>query len=160
MAAKNIGVGVIGVGMGSTMFPLNKIADSPFVVRGIASQHEERLKALDAQWGFGFCTTDYRKLIERQDIQVIGVYSPDHLHYEHCKAAQAGKHAVRTKPDQQPGARQALVAWSSRQVPGRTDHAYDPQFAGQALSTTRSGGCFRRAHYLRHPPGVRVHSGD
>ncbi len=99
MAGKNIGVGVIGVGMGSTMFPLNKIADSPFVVRGIAGQHEERLAALDAQWGFGFRTTDYRQLIERKDIQVIGVYSPDHLHYEHCKAAlEAGKHVVCTKP--------------------------------------------------------------
>jgi predicted dehydrogenase len=99
MAGKDIGIGVIGVGMGSTMFPLNRIADSPFVVKGIASQHEDRLKALDAQWGFGFYTTDYRKLIERKDIQVIGVYSPDHLHYEHCKAAlEAGKHVVCTKP--------------------------------------------------------------
>ena len=99
MAAKNIGIGVIGIGMGSTMFPLNEIADSPFVVRGIAASHEERLKELDAQWGFGFSTTDYRELIGRKDIQVIAVYSPDHLHYEHCEAAlEAGKHVVCTKP--------------------------------------------------------------
>ena len=99
MAKKDIGVGVIGVGMGSTMFPLNRIESSRFEVRGICSQHEDKLKKLDEEWGFGFYTTDYKELIKRKDIDVIGIYSPDHLHYEHCKEAlNAGKHVVCTKP--------------------------------------------------------------
>jgi len=45
-----------------------------------------------------FWTTDYRKLIERPDIDVIAVYSPDHLHTEQASAAlQAGKHVICTK---------------------------------------------------------------
>ncbi|KKM13237.1 hypothetical protein LCGC14_1718270 [marine sediment metagenome] len=68
MAKKDIGVGVIGVGMGSTMFPLNRIESSRFEVRGICSQHEDKLKKLDGEWGFGFYTTDYKELIKRKDI--------------------------------------------------------------------------------------------
>ncbi len=96
---KDIGIGVIGVGMGSTMFPLNQIEDSRFEVRGICCTHTHKLKELDKKWGFGFYTTDYKELIRRKGIDVIGVYSPDHLHYEHCKEAlKAGKHVVCTKP--------------------------------------------------------------
>jgi predicted dehydrogenase len=96
---KEIGVGVIGVGMGSCMFALNSSSESRFEVRGICCQHEEKLRKLDKEWGFGFYTTDYRELLDRKDIEVVGVYSPDHLHYEHCSAAlKAGKHVVCTKP--------------------------------------------------------------
>ncbi len=43
--------------------------------------------------------TDYREVVIRSDIDVVGVYSPDHLHTEQVTAAlAAGKHIVRTKP--------------------------------------------------------------
>jgi predicted dehydrogenase len=96
---KDIGIGVIGIGMGSTMFPLNGIPGSRFQVRGICSVDEGKMKELDAKWGFGFITTDYRELIRRKDVHVVAVYSPDHLHFEHASAAlKAGKHVVCTKP--------------------------------------------------------------
>ncbi|TFG59037.1 MAG: Gfo/Idh/MocA family oxidoreductase, partial [Spirochaetales bacterium] len=38
-------------------------------------------------------------LVKRDDIDVVSVYSPDHLHYEHCRAAlEAGRHVLCTKP--------------------------------------------------------------
>lgn len=51
------------------------------------------------EYGVKFATTDYKKLLERDDIQIIGVYSPDDLHAEHLIAAlKAGKNIICTKP--------------------------------------------------------------
>ena len=96
---KDIGVAVIGVGMGSGMFALNQSGDHRMEVRGICSTSSEKLKKMTEQWNIGYATTDYRELVKRGDIDVVAVYSPDHLHYEHAKAAlQAGKHVICTKP--------------------------------------------------------------
>jgi len=96
---KDIGVGVIGIGMGANMLLLNKEPKSRFEVRALCSGTLSKVKALAEQSGVKHYTTDYRELLERDDIHVIGVYSPDHLHAEHCIAAlEAGKHVVCTKP--------------------------------------------------------------
>ena len=48
-------------------------------------------------WIFG--RQIYRELVQREDISVIAIYSPDHLQAEHCVAAiEAGKHVICTKP--------------------------------------------------------------
>ena len=97
-----IGVGVIGMNptnMGSTMTLLKDVPDLKYELRGICAIQAEVLKAYAQQIGVDFWTTDYRELVSRDDIDVIAVYSPDHLHAEHCLAAvEAGKHVVCTKP--------------------------------------------------------------
>lgn len=99
MVKKDIGVGVIGVGMGSGMFALNSDASTRMEVRSICSRTREKIEALAKQYGIAHCTTDVDELVNRKDIDVVGVYSPDHMHYEHCKAAlEAGKHVICTKP--------------------------------------------------------------
>ena len=96
---KDIGIGVIGIGMGSTLLPINHVPDSQLVVRGLCSRSADKVSALAREWDIPFWTTDYRELVSRDDIQVIGVYSPDHLHAEHCATAlEAGKHVICTKP--------------------------------------------------------------
>lgn len=46
-----------------------------------------------------FCTNDYRELVARDDIDAIGVFSPDNWHAEHVIAAlAAGKHTFSEKP--------------------------------------------------------------
>ncbi len=96
---KSIGVGVIGIGMGGTMLPLNHDENSPFEVRSICSATESKVEALAKEWDIKHWTTDYREVVSRSDIDVVGVYSPDHLHAEHVTAAlEAGKHIVCTKP--------------------------------------------------------------
>jgi predicted dehydrogenase len=51
------------------------------------------------KFGADFGTTDYRELVARDDVDVVCVYSPDHLHAEHCAAAvNASKHVLCTKP--------------------------------------------------------------
>ncbi|MEM3466562.1 MAG: Gfo/Idh/MocA family oxidoreductase [Candidatus Jordarchaeales archaeon] len=96
---KDIGVGVIGLGMGSSLLALNNRKDTGLEVRGVCDVDEQKAKKYVEEFGIPFYTTDFRKLIQRKDIDVIGVYSPDYLHYEHCREAlKAGKHVVCTKP--------------------------------------------------------------
>jgi predicted dehydrogenase len=96
---KTIGIGVIGVGMGCDLLYLNEELDSRFFVRGICATTATKVEAIAKENGIPFWTTDYRKLIERDDIQVIAVFSPDHLHGRHCiDALNAGKHVIVTKP--------------------------------------------------------------
>src|SRR5215207_8773068 len=96
---KDIGIGIIGIGMGSNVLPINRVADSRLEVRGLCSQTAEKVARLAERWQIGYHTTDYRELIARDDIQVIAIYSPDHQHIEQaCAALQAGKHIICTKP--------------------------------------------------------------
>ncbi|MBI3969721.1 MAG: Gfo/Idh/MocA family oxidoreductase [Chloroflexi bacterium] len=96
--AKDIGVGVIGIGMGLTVAAINRDPASRLEVRALCATRPERLAAAARERDIGFVTTDHHELIARPDIDVVGVYSPDHLHFEHARAAlEAGKHVICTK---------------------------------------------------------------
>jgi len=44
-------------------------------------------------------TDDYRRVLDRKDIDAVAVCTPDFLHHEHAVAAlQAGKHLFCEKP--------------------------------------------------------------
>lgn len=96
---KTIGIGLIGVGMGKDLLYLNSDPESRFQVRGLCSATAAKVESLAKENGIYFYTTDYNALLDREDIQVIAVYSPDHLHSEHCiSALKAGKNVIVTKP--------------------------------------------------------------
>jgi len=96
---KTIGVGVIGIGQGQDLLQLNSDPETRLEVRALCSATEAKVKALAEHSGIGFWTTDYRELVARDDLDIVGVYSPDHLHGEHCLAAlEADKHVICTKP--------------------------------------------------------------
>jgi len=94
-----IGLGVIGLGMGRDLFYLNQDTSSRFEVRAICAKTRSKAERMAKQNAIPFFTTDYRELVEREEISAIAVFSPDHLHGEHCLAAlKAGKHVLVTKP--------------------------------------------------------------
>ena len=96
---KEIGVGVIGLGMGTNMLAINQDAESRMQVRALCDSNEALLQQTGDQHGIPFATTDYRELLARPEIDVVGIYSPDHLHIEQIEAAvAAGKHIICTKP--------------------------------------------------------------
>ena len=85
-----IGLGVIGMNptnMGSTATLLKDVPDLKYELRGICAKRADVLENYATEIGVDFWTTDYRELVQREDISVIAVYSPDHLHAEHCVAA-------------------------------------------------------------------------
>ncbi|MFW6181652.1 MAG: Gfo/Idh/MocA family protein [Spirochaetota bacterium] len=101
------GVGIIGAGfMGKTHtydyvnMPLY-YDGLPFKVRlvGICNRTLSKAERLRDDFGFDFATSDYRDLLERDDIQVIDVCTPNHLHREQIIASlRAGKHVYADKP--------------------------------------------------------------
>lgn len=96
---KDLGIGIIGVGMGLELLYLNEVSDSRFEIRGLCAAHKEKVEKIARENGIGFATTNYQDLLERDDIQVIGVFSPDHLHAQHViDSLKAGKHVICTKP--------------------------------------------------------------
>ena len=96
---KDIGIGVIALGLGRQVLQVNGDNRSRMAVKGVCDLDEQKLADCAERHDVGFTTTDYRELLVRDDIQVMAVYSPDHLHCEQILAAlEAGKHVVVTKP--------------------------------------------------------------
>jgi predicted dehydrogenase len=158
---KSVGVGVIGIGMGLTLAAVNRDPQSRLEVRGLCATRRDRLEAAAREWGIGYVTTDYRALIARPDVDVVGVFSPDHLHYEHARAAlEAGKHVICTKPmvtrlEDAAGLVGLVDRTGLKLLVGQTMR-FDPQFA-TARRMVADGDLgeitFAEAHYvhdLRH----------
>ena len=104
---KQLGVGMIGYGFMGKMHSYS-YASLPFIYNpppakvrlvGVsASTSTSRELAMD-QAGYEFGTADYRELLERDDIHIIDVCTPNYLHCEQVTAAlKAGKHVYCDKP--------------------------------------------------------------
>ncbi|WP_423128273.1 Gfo/Idh/MocA family protein [Gaoshiqia sp. Z1-71] len=91
-------LGILGLGEGrSTMSAALK--SEKWKLHTICDRNEELCKQRAKEFGFHRYTTDYQDMLEDPEIDVIGIYTPDHLHATHIKMAlQHGKHVVCTKP--------------------------------------------------------------
>lgn len=163
---KEIGIGVIGIGMGSNLLPINEVKDSKLEVRALCSQTPEKVARLAARWDIGFHTTDYRELLTRDDIHVIAIYSPDHQHIEQARAAlQAGKHVICTKPmvTSTEDARELvrLVEQTGRKFLVGQTMRFDPEFvAAKRMADDGDLGeiIFAEAHYVHDARGFFPHT--
>ena len=104
---KRIGIGIIGMGWmgGAHALAYTRVKPTfpeydvePDLV-ACADVSEEIAATARERYGFSHHTTDWRSLLERDDIDLICVTSPNFLHHEMGVAvAQAGKHLVCEKP--------------------------------------------------------------
>jgi len=95
-----IRIGVIGIqGRGLLAVNWHQPAGQSVVVAGVdvnESAHAEFKKRFGDS---AFVSTDYRRMVERSDIDAVAVTSPDYCHEEHAVAAlEAGKHVFCEKP--------------------------------------------------------------
>ncbi len=93
-------IGVIGAGgRGRLAWNAHQPENGVRLVAG-ADISDKALDALKEKFGPDtFVTKDYRKLLDRKDIDAVFVTSPDFLHEEHAFAAlEAGKHVYLEKP--------------------------------------------------------------
>lgn len=103
---KPLNIGLIGYGfMGRThsnaFLHAPRFFDLPSrpVLKAVAARNEERVKAFAANWGYESYETDWRALIDRKDIDVIDIASPNDTHHEIAiAAAKAGKMVMCEKP--------------------------------------------------------------
>jgi predicted dehydrogenase len=108
-ANKEIGLGVVGTGLGALLLRINQVADSRLQVRGLFDtdplrEHQrydvgKRLQALADEFAVPFIAETFEQLLDREDIPAIAVFSPCPCHFDQIRAAlQAGKHVIVTKP--------------------------------------------------------------
>ena len=69
------------------------------MLKTLCARNAERARAFAARWGYESVETDWRKLIERPDIDLIDIASPNDTHAEIAiAAAKAGKMVMCEKP--------------------------------------------------------------
>ncbi len=106
MAKKQIRIGLIGYGfMGrahSNAFA--KVghffdSDHQLVLQALCARDADKAKAFADRWGYASVETDWKKLIARDDIDLIDIAVPNNLHAEIAvAAAKAGKMILCEKP--------------------------------------------------------------
>ena len=106
MAKKPFNIGLVGYGfMGRTHAHAYHNAANFFdvplvpVLKAACGRDQEKLKAYADNWGFESTESDWRKMIERKDIDAIDICTPNDSHAEIAiAAAQAGKAVLCEKP--------------------------------------------------------------
>jgi len=69
------------------------------VLKAICARDADRAKRFASNWGYEGVESDWRKLVERKDIDLIDIASPNDTHHEIAiAAAQAGKIVMCEKP--------------------------------------------------------------
>ncbi len=99
MNGKQVRVGLVGAGF-AARFHCDALASLPQVkVVAVASRTKEKAEAFARERGIDEATDDYRRLLDRKDIDLIDVVTPNFAHKDPViEAAQAGKHVVVEKP--------------------------------------------------------------
>jgi myo-inositol 2-dehydrogenase/D-chiro-inositol 1-dehydrogenase len=106
MAKKSLNIGVVGYGfMGRThsnaFLQAPRFFDVPFtpVLKAVCARNVDRLKAFASNWGYESTTSEWRELVERRDIDLIDIASPNDTHADIAvAAARAGKMVMCEKP--------------------------------------------------------------
>ena len=69
------------------------------VLKLACARQEGPLKEFAERWGWGEIETDWRKVMARDDIDIVDISVPQHLHFEMAaEAVKAGKHVFLEKP--------------------------------------------------------------
>ena len=106
MAKKKLNVGMVGYGfMGRThsnaFSQVGHFFDTGYqpVLKTICARDAEKARAFADQWGYESSVTDWRKLVDDKDIDLIDIASPNDTHMEIAiAAAEAGKMVMCEKP--------------------------------------------------------------
>ena len=103
---KNLNIGMIGYGfMGRAHSNgynrVNNFFDLEYrpVLKAVAARDQAKAKQFADKWGYQSVETDWRKLVERKDIDAVDICTPNNLHKEIALAcAAAGKMILCEKP--------------------------------------------------------------
>lgn len=106
MPKKTLNVGLVGYGfMGRThsnaFLQAPRFFDLPYrpVLKAVSARNADRAQKFADNWGFESIETDWRELVQRKDIDLIDIASPNDTHAEIAiAAAKAGKIVMCEKP--------------------------------------------------------------
>jgi predicted dehydrogenase len=161
---KPLNIGLIGYGfMGRThsnaYCQVNHFFDLQHrpVLKAVCGRDAGQVKAFADKWGYESSETDWRKLVERKDIDVIDICTPNNTHAEIAiAAAQNGKMILCEKPLAMNGAEgdKMIAAVEKAKVPNMVWYNYRRvpavTFAKQLIDEGKLGRIFHyRAKFLQ-----------
>jgi myo-inositol 2-dehydrogenase/D-chiro-inositol 1-dehydrogenase len=164
MSKKQLNIGLVGYGfMGRThsnaFLQAPRFFDVPYepVLKAVCARNADRVKAFAANWGYENVTTDWHELVDRKDIDLIDIASPNDTHAEIAvAAAQAGKMVMCEKPLGRNGAEaeRMVAAVEKARVPNSVWYNYRRvpavTLAKQLVDAGRLGRIFHyRAQFLQ-----------
>jgi predicted dehydrogenase len=93
-----LNIGILGLGEGRSTISA-ALQSAKLNLRTICDRDESVCKQRAEEFGFHSYTTKYQDMLNDPAIDIIAIYTPDHLHADHIKLAlEHGKHVVCTKP--------------------------------------------------------------
>jgi predicted dehydrogenase len=96
-----IGYGFMGRAHSNAYHQVNHFFDLPYrpVLKAVCARSPDQAKAFADRWGYESVETDWRRLVERKDIDAVDICVPNNLHAEIATAAaKAGKMILCEKP--------------------------------------------------------------
>jgi len=159
MAKKKLRVGLVGYGfMGRThsnaFLQAPRFFDLPYVpvLQAVCARNAARASAFAANWGYESIESDWRALVERKDIDLIDIASPNDTHAEIAiAAARAGKMVLCEKPLGRTAAeaQRMVEAVESAQVANMVWYNYRRAPAVVLLKQLIEEGRFGRIYHYR-----------
>lgn len=107
---KKLNIAILGLGEGRSAMSA-AINSARLNLLMVCDKNESLCRKRAEEFPFPAYTTNYEDLLNHQDLDIIAIYTPDHLHALHVKAAmEHGKHVICTKPfiDQLKDARELI----------------------------------------------------
>jgi predicted dehydrogenase len=159
MAKKKVNIGLVGYGfMGRThsnaFLQAPRFFDLPFepVLKAVCARNPDRLKAFATQWGYETTAPGWRELVDRKDIDLVDIASPNDTHAEIAVAAAgAGKMVMCEKPLARSAAEAAtmVAAVEAARVPNMVWYNYRRVPAVMLLKERLDRGDFGRIFHYR-----------
>ncbi len=91
-------IGILGLGEGRSTISA-ALKSRKVHLKMLCDTNEETCKLRSKEFDFDHYTTHYEDMLNDQGIDIIAIYTPDHLHAQHVKKAlKHNKHVICTKP--------------------------------------------------------------
>jgi predicted dehydrogenase len=118
-----IGYGFMGRAHSNAFLQANRFFETDYepVLKAVCARNRERAEAFAVNWGYQSVETDWRAMIERKDIDLIDIASPNDTHHDIAiAAARAGKMILCEKPLGRNAAESAAMADAAEAAGVRT----------------------------------------
>ena len=99
MDGKQVGFGLVGLGMGGETHARELRAVKGAGLVAVYGRSEQKAKAFADRFGVKRWYTDFQRMLEDKDVDVVDIVTPNGLHRDFAMAAaEAGKHVLVEKP--------------------------------------------------------------
>jgi len=159
MSEQKLNIGLVGYGfMGrahsNAFLQASRFFKTPYqpVLKAVCARNLERAKSFAKNWSYKSVETDWRKLVERKDIDLIDIASPNDTHAEIAiAAAKAGKILMCEKPlgRNAAEAKSMTEAAEAAKVPNMVWYNYRRVPAVTLLKTLLDEGRFGKIFHYR-----------